>query len=146
MDIAKIYKWGIELNGIDEWLAQEFTPPEKSVATFMVGNSVNKPPIPIPGQSAVGTVTAKFLVPTKQTQITIHEWLADVETKPRETYAKFGVVKLYAEDGVTVIRRYDLGEIYPTKITPDALKRTDGNAAFFETVEFAISYCNVTNG
>lgn len=146
MNVSKIFKFGVELNGIDEFLFQEFTPPEKSVSTFMLGTSVNKPPVKHPGQTEIGNVTCKMLIPTSQTQIAIEEWFKQVETGKREDYAKFGVIKLYSEDGKTVVRRWDLGEIFPVKVTPDTLKRTDGTAAFFETVEFAVSYCDVTAG
>jgi hypothetical protein len=142
-NVTLTYRWSLEIEGLEQFLVQEAQLPEDGVETFKVNAGVNDYDKTLPSKATLGTLTLKKLIATDNTEVWAYEWLQKVKTKKFEEYAKFAFLKLLAEDGITVVRKYDLGEIFPIKVSPENANRL-GTEAFMESVEFAISRFTVT--
>jgi len=142
-NLALTYRWSLEIEGLDQFLIQEAQLPEDGVETFKVNAGVNDYDKTLPSKATLGTLTLKKLIATDNTEVWAYEWLQKVKTKKFEEYAKFAFLKLLAQDGTTVVRKYDLGEIFPIKISPENTNR-QGTDAFIESIEFAVSRLIVT--
>lgn len=142
-NVAKVYKWLIEIDGIDAFLIQECTLPEVEQSTFKVRRAVNEENMKIPSKRKVGNMTCKKLIPTDEVETWAYDWLDAVNEGNRAVYAKFANIILLAEDGVTPIRKYDLGEIFPIKVSTDTINGTSEDG-LYETVEFSVSRFKVT--
>ncbi len=143
MNVSRGYKFIVEIDGIDQLLVQEVTLPEDSVEVVELGAGVNDYAVKLPSRPKIGNITLKKVLSTSKPETWAYDWLEKTKTGKREDYAKFAFIKQLAEDGTTVIRTHDLGEIFPVKIAPEGLKRL-GTELFMESVEFAISKYKVT--
>ncbi len=141
-NVAKVYKWLIEIDGVDAFLIQECTLPEVEQGMFEINRAVNEENMKIPSKRKISNLTCKKLIPTDEVETWAYSWLDEVNEGNRAAYAKFANVILLAEDGITPVRKYDLGEIFPIKVTTDTLNRT-GEDGLYETVEFAVSRFNL---
>lgn len=137
-NVAKGFKWLLEIDGIDAMLIQEVTLPDVDVNVIELGRGVNQTNIKVPGKKKVGTLKCKKLIPTDAVEAWAYLWLNAAMKSPRAGYAKFAFLILLADDGITPIRKYDLGEIFPMKISTESLSRTD-EKELYETVEFAVT-------
>lgn len=137
-NIAKTYKWLIEIDGVDAMLIQECTLPDIEQGVIEISRAVNEENMKIPSKRKIGTLTCKKLIPTDEVETWAYDWLKDANEGNRASYAKFANLILLAEDGVSPVRKYDLGEIFPMKISTESLNRTSEDA-LYETVEFAVS-------
>ena len=137
------FRWAIEIDGLDQFLAQTVQLPDDEVETFEVGAGVNDYNKTLPSKRKIGTMTIEKLIATDTTEVWAYDWLEKVATKKFSEYAKFAFVKQLAEDGQTVIRKYDVGEIFPKKVSGLKLDRK-GNEVLMESVEFAVSRFKVS--
>ncbi|WP_338761840.1 phage tail protein [Bernardetia sp. ABR2-2B] len=135
-------KFRLEISGIDELLFQEVQLPEREVETAKIQGAVNEYEKEIPTKKTLGRMTTKKLVPFGLPDSYIDEWHDQVLKLPRQAYARFAVLVQLAADGKTPVKTYDLGEIFPVKISPDNLVRTSGDL-FYETIEWSISRLTV---
>ena len=137
-------KFRLEISGVDEVLFQEVQIPEREIEVATMRGPNDQYDKEIPTKAKLGRMTAKKLVPVGTTDAYIDKWHEDVLKLPRQAYARFAVLVQLAPDGVTPVKAYDLGEIYPTKISVDNHVRVSSDL-IYETIEFSVSRMNVVS-
>ncbi|WP_338813201.1 phage tail protein [Bernardetia sp. Wsw4-3y2] len=135
-------KFRLEITGVDEFLIQEVQLPEREIEAVKIQGSINGYEMEIPTKKKIGRMTTKKLVPIALPDNYIDKWHDDVLTLPRQEYARFAVLVQLAPDGKTPVKTYDLGEIFPVKISPDGLVR-NASELFYETIEWSVSRLKV---
>ncbi|WP_375560276.1 phage tail protein [Bernardetia sp. OM2101] len=135
-------KWRLEITGVDELLIQECQLPEREIEAVKIQGAVNEYEKDIPTKKKIGRMTTKKLVPIGLPDNYIDQWYEEVLKSPRQAYARFAVLVQLGADGKTPVKTYDLGEIFPVKISPDNLSRTSSEL-FYETIEWSVSRLEV---
>lgn len=136
-DIALKSNFAIEINGIDEIYIQEITLPDEEFELVEMGTADNEPNMKIPSKYKLGELTIKKAIQTNTSENWIPNWFERVKKGNRKEYAEFAVLKILGKDG-KVAKKFDLGEIFPSKKAVESFSRTDSGIVF-ETVTFAIS-------
>ncbi|WP_291726171.1 phage tail protein [Bernardetia sp.] len=135
-------KFRLEISGIDEVLFQEVQIPEREIEVATMRRPTDEYDKEIPTKAKLGRMTAKKLVPIGSPDAYLDKWHEDVLKLPRQAYARFAVLVQLAPDEKTPVKSYDLGEIFPTKISVDNHVRMSSDL-MYETIEFSVSRMKV---
>jgi hypothetical protein len=136
-DVALKYAFALEINGIDEFLIQEITIPDEEFGIVEMGRAYNEANMKIASKYKIGEFTIKKALSTNKSESWLADWIKRVKEGNRANYVEFAVLKVLAKDG-KVAKRYDLGEIFPSKKAVESFVRTD-EGILYETGTFAIS-------
>lgn len=140
-DLATLFHWRIEIDGIDELACQKLQLPEVQVNVNEVGAGGNLPNKKHPGKVSVGEMTITKFVALNNPETWAYEWLKRTINELGSVYRGTAFAKLLNAKE-EVIRTYDLGDIFVTQIAPDELDRV-GDGLFYETVTFAVERLEV---
>ena len=135
-------KFRLEISGVDEVLFQEVQLPERELEVATMRGPNDQYDKEIPTKKKLGRMTTKKLVPVGFPDVYIDKWHEEVLTTNRQSYARFATLVQLAPDEKTPVKTWDLGEIFPVKISPDNLARMSSDL-FYETVEWSVSRLNV---
>lgn len=140
--IAKQARFLIEVDGLDQFLAQNVTIGDLEISEIMVGQGIDQPDAKIPGKVTIGDVEVQKLIPTDSMETWAWDWLLLALTQNRETYARDIVFKLLG-DNQQVIRTYVLFDAWPKTINLGELDRV-GEDKVMETVTLAVSNISIS--
>lgn len=126
---------------INSYLAQKVTLPDIEVEEVTHGD-VNRD-VKTAGRVSVGSLTIEKLMTTSGSDSWAHDWLMSCQDillgggNIPTTYWETVVVNELAEDGVSVLNTWVMGEVWPKKITGLELDRTSSDNSV-EKVEFSV--------
>jgi len=136
----KNFRYILEIDGINMFLIQEVQAPDVEYAKIEHGAPANIPNAKTPGRMKVGDLVVKKLCPATQADTWAWDWFAEGVAGIRKDFIKTGFLKHLANDGVTTIQTFFLGDIWPMKISPSNLNSNGDGENFIETVTFATQF------
>ena len=139
----KKFLWSLEIVGkpLSPYLFQKIDIPEVGVEQVSHGD-INRD-VKTGGRVTVGNLTAEKLETTSGSDTFIWDWLMSVQDLllggglTPEEYWETVLVSELAEDGVSVLNKWTLTEVWPTKLNGQNLDRMSSDNTI-ETIEFSV--------
>jgi len=135
----KNHRFALEIAGIDQLLIQEVDLPDVEVTEVTHGGAVNESDIKTPGKKKIGDLVMRKLKASTSADNWVWPWLELTIRTIREAHAQYAFLKEVDETGFKTIARYELGEIWPKKITGLQYKREGDPENLIEEITFSIS-------
>ena len=143
----KKFLWSIEFpsHPINAYLFQNVTLPEITIEEVEHGD-VNRSD-KTGGRVSVGTMTAQKLETTSGSDTWFWDWLFSVQDMINgggltpSQYWQTVIVKELAEDGVSVLNKWVLTEVWPTRVNGQELDRMSSDNSI-EEIEFSVGTCD----
>lgn len=139
-DPRKNFHWLLELDGVDAFLIQEFQAPKISLPQIKHGAPANAPDVKTPGKFTVGDAVLKKLMPALKTDTFSHNWMAQAMIGGSIQFQKVGILKHLGRDGVSVVQKYFLGDVWPTDIETGNLQSMAPGENLIETLTLSVRY------
>lgn len=139
VNVVRAHRWRVEVSGVDSSLFQEVKLPDIEWGEILHQNNVNDADVKTPGRKKIGDLTLKKLKASTIQDSWIWDWFKTVGITTRSAYARFGYLKELDESGFVVIAVYDLGEIWPKKITGPTYKTGGDGENVIEEITFSVS-------
>jgi len=130
-DPAKVFNFIIEINGVDSWAVQEFTPPELSIEAVAHGGANSD--IKTAGRVSVGDASFNYLKPLPTITDEAYDWFKRAQDIQRgggqlsSVYKKIAVVRELYPDNVKTAGRWILTGAWVSGISQNAFSRTSSD-------------------
>lgn len=112
---AKNFRFSLEINGIEQARCQSIQPPKVELQEHKQGNAGNDPDTKTPGKKTVGDLVLEMVVPGETGDAEIWNAIEAAQNGIRSDYIGQGFLNELGADGVTVVSRFFLKDIW-TKI------------------------------
>ena len=131
----KSYNYVVEVDGLDTYLVQSITLPEREVEKVEHGEGQST--IKTAGKFIIGDITMSKLIPTEMADSWATEWLDASYGTLANVYKKTLVVKVLHPDSTTIARSYICRGCFPSKVSLSEFSSTTSEN-IIETVVFSV--------
>jgi T4-like virus tail tube protein gp19 len=141
----KNFRYILELDGANTFLIQEVQAPTLELPEIKHGAPSSDPDSKTPGKLIVGDLVVKKLMPAFTADTWAHNWMAEAMVGVAGGFMKTGFLKHLGPDGLSVVQKYFLGDVWVKKIEPGNLVSLGPGENIIETVTFAVKYYVATD-
>ena len=136
------FNWVIEIDGLNQFLVQEVTPPTTELKELVHGAPMGMPDEKTPGKPKFGDLVVTKLMPAFQAERWATDWMAKaLAGSGFKGFVKNGFLKYTDPTSLVTVENYFLGNIWPKKIEPGKLvTKSDDSDNLLETVTFSVQY------
>lgn len=133
--VQQNFNWLLEINGFDQGMAQEITPPKKEIGEAPVGSATNSNDLMIPLKPKVGLLMLSKVKSKLGGDNFFHNLLEEAAAG-RYSQARFRLFLHLVDENSAIIESYDAGISWIKSIEMDKLVRKEGDGAvLMEKVE-----------
>lgn len=136
----KNFRYILEFDGANAFQIQEVQAPSIEYPIVKHGAPVNDPDSKTPGKVQFGEMVVKKLMPAINADTWVEDWMATAVAGIASSFIKTGFLKHMAPDGVTVVQKWFLGDVWPSKLEQSNLVSMGPGENIIQTVTFAVKY------